>query len=322
MATGTGDGSTVLQDPVLQKSETSTVVAVRTVEKSLMPTTPMTKRERILSEPMNLKLEIEMATSPSQPSPLVTNTRHILPESVMVVDSQFVREIHFEFDGIAQEKNEDLTLLSGVYELYHTFGFIDVYESVYHRPVTVHIQGGRITTVPDVEVKTGVEGCVEGCVMAEDGVDGGVMVEGDVEVGVRNEGGVEVGVEDGVKYDKDTNIETQKSGSVGETVSSKPMWQEKYKIQSLSIENEALRKQVFEKNQQLKLANDRISQLQDTNIYRREVVRLEAVLEKHAEEKLKLTEDLERRNEEYKTVSSSVSDLLTQNTVLGEKRIN
>ena len=82
------------------------------------------------------------------------------------------------------------------------------------------------------------------------------------------------------------------------------------------MENEALRKQLFEKDQQLKLANDRISQLHDTNIYRREVVRLEAVLEKHAEEKLKLTEDLKRRNEEYKTVSSSVSDLLTQNTIL------
>ena len=186
------------------------------VERSFVvtPSTPRITRERSRSEParlLDLRLEVEEPISP-QTSPLVTNKPHILPKSVMVVDSRFVGEIHFELDKIdnttdvadtddideiVPAHDENLAFLSAIYELYFAEG----------------------------------------------------KAEGNVEVGVEDGVGVEVGEE--------VCAEVLKSEKVVQAVVSELSWQEKYRIQSLSTENEVLKKQLFQKNQQLNLANDR-----------------------------------------------------------------
>ena len=70
--------------------------------------------------------------------------------------------------------------------------------------------------------------------------------------------------------------------------------QERYKMLMLTTECESLRKQLFEKQQQLKLANDRISQIENTNAYRSEVVRLEDILHESERESADLKKELEK----------------------------
>ena len=84
----------------------------------------------------------------------------------------------------------------------------------------------------------------------------------------------------------------------------------------LSPENEALHKQLFQTNQNLKIAEGKICQLQQTNVYRREVVRLESVLETYEDEKLKLVQELEKVKRDSETVSRSLTEFITHNTVL------
>ena len=111
----------------LGPNDLSTPLVTGAAEKYFI--TPRIARERSKSEPgrpLNLRLEIEEATSPSQLSPLVTNVPHVLPKSVMVVDSRFVGEIHFEpveTDDTAPVHDESLAFLSEIYELYHEYGY-------------------------------------------------------------------------------------------------------------------------------------------------------------------------------------------------------
>ena len=52
-------------------------------------------------------------------------------------------------------------------------------------------------------------------------------------------------------------------------------------VERLKAENDALNRIISKQSQELKIANDRVCQLQDTNIYRREVTRLEGVVNEY-----------------------------------------
>ena len=76
---------------------------------------------------------------------------------------------------------------------------------------------------------------------------------------------------------------------------------------------------MFEKHQQLKIANDKIYQLTEKNTYRREVVRLERVLEENEKERSLLIENAGKQNEQLKMTESNLSNFMTENSVLKNK---
>ena len=133
-------------------------------------------------EELSLKQEIEMAT----PGTTFNEPLHILPKSVMVVKSQFVREIHFNtdklyiepdkdpsvdklsiesdddlsvdklstepdedltVDKLSTEPDEDLSVLYGLYQLYHSLDIgTDLYDCMYPSYNKI-----IIVNVPDLE---------------------------------------------------------------------------------------------------------------------------------------------------------------------------
>ena len=125
----------------------------------------------------------------------------------------------------------------------------------------------------------------------------------------------EVEIEVNVNVDVDVDVDTVVVDEVKpqvETADAVPVisTQEKFKIHMLTGECDALKKQLFEKQQQLKIANDRVSQVEDTNAYRREVVRLENVLQDYEKKNGELREELEKVKEELKTTNDSLSDFI------------
>ena len=72
-------------------------------------------------------------------------------------------------------------------------------------------------------------------------------------------------------------------------------------------ENEALKKALYEKSQELKIANDRVSQLQNSNSYRREVARMEEVIEKNESELKCLKDELILKNQKIIALEESAT---------------
>ena len=68
--------------------------------------------------------------------------------------------------------------------------------------------------------------------------------------------------------------------------------------QKVEADCERLKGELFLRQQQLKIAQDRINQLQEHNTYRKEVIRLEEMMEVDEREKAKLKEDILKSNEE------------------------
>ena len=64
----------------------------------------------------------------------------------------------------------------------------------------------------------------------------------------------------------------------------------------MMAENESLKKMIYEKSEQLKIANDRVCQLQESNTYRREITRLEGIVDVYdSDVKAKEESDVKKR---------------------------
>ena len=268
----------------LGPNDLSTPLVPSTAEKCFI--TPRIARERSKSEPgrpLNLRLEIEEATSPSQPSPLVTNVPHVLPKSVMVVDSRFVGEIHFqldegddtapvhdEVDDTAPVHDENLAFLSDIYELYYGYGY---------------------GAVPDDE---------------ED------MEGGGVEVGV----GVKVRAEVGKANVK--SLKSRKLVAFKQKVEElqQLLLVEQLKNKKISHEFDVLHKELFQRAQKQKILEDENGQLRNGNSYRIEVERLQDIIHGLEREKFDCIENLKKQEGEMDMMRSSLSDFITENTVL------
>ena len=92
--------------------------------------------------------------------------------------------------------------------------------------------------------------------------------------------------------------------------------EKKVKTDAVISENDALRRTIFKKNQELKIANDQVCRLQESNTYRREVLRLEGVLDEYEGEVKHLKEQLEIREHKIGTLEGSVSFFMDENTRL------
>ena len=326
---------TIPLDIVSQENVTPTLSS-GAVDRSLVtPSTPVITRVRSRSEParpLNLKLEIEMATSPSQLSPPVTNTHHILPRSVMVVDSQFTREIHFTVDAreetqeepetsFSGEKSyleeddvvdidhemeylhseferedqvmldEDTLILCGLFDLKYDFQYENVFDMLYHGPAVVHVKPVTSTCPETLASSLNHSGSTLPSTLDEAHVSSTLPT---------NAGGCLL---------KKTTEET----------SSKCLL-DKFKNEAVLAENEALKKAVYEKSQELKFANDRVSQLQNSNTYRREVARLEEVVENNERELKCLKDELILRNQKVVALEESVKFFLDENKKLEKSK--
>ena len=91
---------------------------------------------------------------------------------------------------------------------------------------------------------------------------------------------------------------------------------EKLKNEKLLSLCEQLQKQMAEKYQQQKKSDDEIKQLRSTNTYRQEVIRLEKFIENLETEKSEMRENLMKQREEIDMVRESLSNFITENTLL------
>ena len=92
--------------------------------------------------------------------------------------------------------------------------------------------------------------------------------------------------------------------------------EEKNMTEKLSSEIDLLHKQLFQKCEKLKISENQVKQLQNTDTYRREVQRLESVVEKMEKEKSELVEKLESQSRKIDMFQGNLSDMRTENTVL------
>ena len=92
--------------------------------------------------------------------------------------------------------------------------------------------------------------------------------------------------------------------------------EEKQRGEKLTTENESLQKQLFQRAQQQKIADDQIRQLRSDNNYRKEVLRLEQRIQDLEKEKADLSLNLDRQRDEINVIRENQSDLMTENTVL------
>ena len=82
------------------------------------------------------------------------------------------------------------------------------------------------------------------------------------------------------------------------------------------MECESLQKLLVQRSYDLKIANDRIDHLQNTNTYRIEVVRLQDIVtDKDSEIKL-LKDEALKKDEKIRTVENSLTYFLNENTRL------
>ena len=86
--------------------------------------------------------------------------------------------------------------------------------------------------------------------------------------------------------------------------------------EKITVQYENLQNQFFQKNQQLKVADDRIAQLQNNNTYRQEVVRLEELVQNLEAERKDLDEYVKKQDTEIGMIKGNLSDLMTENVVL------
>ena len=91
---------------------------------------------------------------------------------------------------------------------------------------------------------------------------------------------------------------------------------EKQRNDHKSKECELLQTQLFKKTQELKIADARIDQLQNNNAYRKEVIRLEQIVQDMEEERMDLIENLKKQSEEINVIRENLSDVMTENMVL------
>ena len=94
------------------------------------------------------------------------------------------------------------------------------------------------------------------------------------------------------------------SVDIRDVVSKPPV--QKLRTEDVFAENELLKKTVFQKSQELKLAHDRVSQLQDSNSYRREVKRMEEVVNKNEEDLKCLRDELAMKNQKVQFLEDSL----------------
>ena len=187
------------------------------------------------------------------------------PKSVVGLDCNIVKEIHFDKNRLFKsEKDKDsFQVLCNMYELHHS----NVLDNLFSH-------GGPDIKWLNEEMETQCEPEVEAGGMSE-AEDRGVCV-----------------IEAVVETENKTNVSTSQVPVLS--------CHEKQNLVLLSSECESLKKQLFEKQQQLKIANDKINQLQEKNTCRREVVRLETVLEENEKEKAILIENVEKQNEQLR----------------------
>ena len=231
--------------------------------------------------------------------------KNTFPKSVVDVDIKLVKEIHFERSAENRDHGKfEQQILTNFYELYHA----DIIEHLFsHGTPAFELMIG--TTVFEEPLTGKMSMCRNNA-----SADNNTEVESEARIDPEN-----------VVVDKAETEETLVASKsrcgvdeVENIVEKVPelSTQERYKMLMLTAECESLRKQLFEKQQQLKLANDRISQTEDTNAYRREVIRLEDILHENERESADLKKELEKVKDENRTISSSLSGFITENTVL------
>ena len=91
---------------------------------------------------------------------------------------------------------------------------------------------------------------------------------------------------------------------------------ERLKTEAMIAENEALKKAVYENSRELKIANDKVCQLQNSNSYRREVVRLENVVSENESEIKRLRDELGLKKKKIRTLEESLTFFMNENTCL------
>ena len=235
---------------------------------------------------LNLVKEIHFDKS-RHTTMLQTNEHSHFPASVVDVDLNMVKEIHFDKSrqsDVSKQRDvlEMLQILNNFDDLYHA-GMI---ENLFRQgePVIDGPPIGGVCAYERVVEKTEVE----------------VIKATNPNDADRNYAGVEM---EPPKVDEnDVALLTAREDSC--------------KIQMLTVECGRLQKQLFEKQQELKVANNRISQLEDFNSYRKEVVRLEGILDQTERETEHLNAELEKLREELRITQSGLSDFITENTVL------
>ena len=108
------------------------------------------------------------------------------------------------------------------------------------------------------------------------------------------------------------------AGAVGETNSKKKKKKKKKKNTNMAqveithaekCRCELLEKQLFQTHQKLKIANDRIENLQNSNLYRKDVNRLQEKVEELEKGKLEVMEELARVNKEKLNLTSEIEKL-------------
>ena len=256
--------------------------------------TPVRRTRRTQS--LSLKHELELATSFSslENQPRSNLVGNMFPTSVADIDPGVVKEIHFELEKTSPENIDDND------EPFLSFRNIqDLYE------ISDHCRKNNVVRELQelIEIR---EELVES--IAEHGI---IIVDGHWKRGIdQNEAYLELL--------EAVQLEKRKREEI--SIALENEIQEREKLGQLfhneKLKNEKLSDQLLERFQLQKKAEMEIEQLRDDSSYRREVVRMEKVIEGLEAEKVDMIELLEKQNEEIEVVRNSLSHFMTENTVL------
>ena len=273
--------NSICAEPNLQDIPTPLNITVTGTELDRMPSTPFLSRRKststpshshipaegslrksCMTKPLNLRRELELATSFSKNS-------EDQPESD-VVETHNIVEIHND----SKNSDTDFQTLCAFHDLYHVSPYgITYFEQIFEsmcRPVN----------------------------------------SSDLCIDLTSR-----------EQEKQSNRDLPEPGEQLELTSKieqleKLYLEEKRTRERITNERDLLHKQLFQKCEKLKISEDQVKQLQDSNRYRGEVLRLEKLVEEMEREMLDLAENLEKERKDMETIRGNLSNLMTENTVL------
>ena len=250
-------------------------------------------RKSCVKKPLNLQLELELAEEELAASFVadsilqpVSNPDY--PDSVNAVNRDIVKEINSEKEDLEDLEDlliddDDFLTLCGFSDLYHIspYGsecFRQIFDGVYNHVV--------ISACFDIEdaAKPG-EKCVDKSEKAR-------------------------------KREKETVTHVLMEAEQKREELHQLLLKEQMKNKKLAADCDALHQQLFQKTQYLKVADDRIKQLQNDNEYRRVVQRLEEKIQDLESERVDSLGEIVRQREEIDVIRENMSNLMNENTVL------
>lgn len=248
--------------------------------------TPVRRVQR--SKSLSLKQELESAASFFLgESPLVSNSvGQMFPKSVVNVDTGIVKEIHFDKSSSItynEENSEYLLDARNVLELYEASCYCrkNVVAREWKELQDHIVESGRKSTDNDNDAVLELSRTIQ------------------LEKQIQEE------------MTRALELETQKNEELNQLLQN-----EKLRNERLTAQCDNLGKQLFEKMQQQKKADQEIKNLRENNEYRKEVLRLEQIVDDLETDKKNLVVDLQKQQKEIDVVRSSLSDFMTENTVL------